>query len=64
MSGTTRKDDEKLVQTFLQGVWKRVFLFATIGLGISDFVYRIIILFVSVVSGMNSVYELGAQAWL
>ena len=35
-------------------------MLATVGLGVSDFVYRIIALFVSVVSGMDSAHGFGA----
>ena len=35
-------------------------LFATVGLGVNDLVYRIIALFVSMVSGIDSVHRFGA----
>ena len=43
------------------GRWRVVM--TTVGLGISEFVYRIIALFVSVVSGMDSVHGLSARGW-
>lgn len=42
----------------------KILLLATVVLGVSDFVYCIIALFVSVVSGMDHRHGFGAQAWL